>query len=141
MQIVERLDSRRGGIGLETLNLTALGLTLFNSTQPEVARVIDNPQHESALDTERQVAPPPPLYRVVLINDDYTPMEFVIRVLEHFFAMNRERATLVMLKVHNEGAGIAGVYPKDIAETKVRQVVEYAREHQHPLQCVMEENQ
>lgn len=103
--------------------------------------MIDNPQHESALDTERQVAPPPPLYRVVLINDDYTPMEFVIRVLEHFFAMNRERATLVMLKVHNEGAGIAGVYPKDIAETKVRQVVEYAREHQHPLQCVMEENQ
>jgi ATP-dependent Clp protease adaptor protein ClpS len=102
---------------------------------------IDNPRHESVLETERQVAPPPPLYRVILLNDDYTPMEFVIRVLEHFFAMNRERATLVMLKVHNEGAGIAGVYPKDIAETKVRQVVEFAREHQHPLQCVMEENQ
>jgi ATP-dependent Clp protease adaptor protein ClpS len=93
-------------------------------------------QEESVIDTQRQAAPPPALYRVLLLNDDYTPMEFVIRVLEAFFAMNRERATLVMLKVHN-----AGVYPKDIAETKVRQVVEFAREHQHPLQCVMEENQ
>jgi ATP-dependent Clp protease adaptor protein ClpS len=99
-------------------------------------------QHEeSVLESERKAVTPPSLYRVMLLNDDYTPMEFVIRVLEHFFAMNRERATLVMLKVHNEGIGLAGIYPRDIAETKVRQVIEFAREHQHPLQCVMEENQ
>jgi ATP-dependent Clp protease adaptor protein ClpS len=98
-------------------------------------------QEESVIEAGQATATPPPLYRVLLLNDDYTPMEFVIRVLETFFAMNRERATLVMLKVHNEGIGLAGVYPKDIAETKVRQVVDYAREHQHPLQCVMEENQ
>jgi ATP-dependent Clp protease adaptor protein ClpS len=67
-------------------------------------------------------------------------MDFVIQVLQRFFSMDREQATLVMLKVHNEGAGLAGVYPRDLAETKVHQVMEYAREHQHPLQCVMEEN-
>jgi ATP-dependent Clp protease adaptor protein ClpS len=66
-------------------------------------------------------------------------MEFVVGVLERFFGMDREKATAVMLKVHNEGAGLAGIYPRDIAETKVGQVVEFAREHQHPLQCVMEE--
>ncbi len=97
-------------------------------------------ENESAVSIEREVAPPPSLYRVLLLNDDYTPMEFVIRVLETFFSMNRERATLVMLKVHNEGVGLAGLYPKDIAETKVRQVIDHARENQHPLQCVMEEN-
>ena len=83
---------------------------------------------------------PPPLFKVLLLNDDFTPMEFVVGVLERFFAMNREKATAVMLKVHNEGVGLAGIYPRDIAETKVNQVVEFAREHQHPLQCVMEEN-
>lgn len=98
-------------------------------------------QEESVLDSQRQATPPPSLYRVLLLNDDYTPMEFVIHVLENFFAMNRERATQVMLKVHNDGIGLAGIYPKDIAETKVRQVIEFAREYQHPLQCVMEENQ
>ena len=97
-------------------------------------------QEESVIESQRSTVPPPALYRVLLLNDDYTPMEFVILVLEHFFAMTRERATTVMLKVHTEGAGLAGVYPRDIAETKVRQVVEFAREHQHPLQCVMEEN-
>lgn len=92
------------------------------------------------LEPQKAATAPPPLYKVLLLNDDFTPMEFVIRVLEHFFAMTRENATLVMLKVHNEGVGVAGVYPRDIAETKVTQVVEFAREHQHPLQCVMEEN-
>jgi ATP-dependent Clp protease adaptor protein ClpS len=67
-------------------------------------------------------------------------MDFVIQVLQRFFMMSREQATLVMLKVHNEGSGLAGIYPRDVAETKVYQVTEYAREHQHPLQCVMEEN-
>jgi ATP-dependent Clp protease adaptor protein ClpS len=83
---------------------------------------------------------PPPLYRVLLLNDDFTPMEFVIMVLQQYFAMDRERATRVMLKVHTEGKGVCGVFPKDIAATKVSQVMDFARQHQHPLQCVMEEN-
>ena len=81
----------------------------------------------------------PNLYRVLLLNDDYTPMEFVVVVLQTFFGMSREKATQVMLKVHREGLGVCGVYPRDIATTKVEQVVAYARKHQHPLQCVMEE--
>jgi len=97
-------------------------------------------QHDTLLVERQKIAPPPPLYRVVLLNDDFTPMDFVVLVLRRFFAMDTERATVVMLKIHNEGVGVAGIYPRDIAETKVAQVVEYAREHQHPLQCVMEEN-
>lgn len=96
--------------------------------------------HDSALEeatVTRQK--PPPLYKVLLLNDDFTPMDFVVQVLQRFFGKDREQATLIMLKVHNEGAGVCGIYPHDIAETKVNQVVTFAREHQHPLQCVMEE--
>ena len=81
----------------------------------------------------------PSMYKVLMLNDDYTPMEFVVIVLQRFFAMTREKATQVMLKVHREGLGICGIYPKDVATTKVEQVRGYARKHQHPLQCVMEE--
>lgn len=81
----------------------------------------------------------PPLYKVVLINDDYTPMEFVVHVLENFFNMNREKATRIMLHVHTRGKGICGIYTRDIAETKVYQVNEYSRACQHPLLCAMEE--
>lgn len=81
------------------------------------------------------------MFRVKLINDDFTPMDFVIAVLQRFFNLNREQATRVMLKVHTEGAATAGVYPRDVAETKVRQVAEFARSQQHPLQCVLEEDQ
>lgn len=80
----------------------------------------------------------PPLYRVVLINDDFTPMDFVVEVLERFFHMERLGATQVMLRVHTEGRGVCGIYPHEIAETKVEQVTQYARLHQHPLLCVME---
>lgn len=83
---------------------------------------------------------PPPLYKVLLLNDDFTPMDFVVQILQHFFSKSREQATQIMLKVHNEGAGVCGVYPHDVAETKVQQVTGFARENQHPLQCVMEEN-
>jgi len=83
---------------------------------------------------------PPPFYKVLLLNDDYTPMEFVIIVLQQFFGLDRERATQVMLKVHTEGKGVCGVFSKDIAATKVAQVTDFSRQHQHPLQCVMEEN-
>ncbi|MDH5572271.1 MAG: ATP-dependent Clp protease adapter ClpS [Gammaproteobacteria bacterium] len=81
---------------------------------------------------------PPPMYKVVLINDDYTPMEFVVHVLEAFFGMNREAATHIMLNVHTKGKGICGVYPRDIAETKVAQVNDYSRRNDHPLMCTME---
>lgn len=80
----------------------------------------------------------PSLYKVVLINDDYTPMEFVVHVLETFFSMNREKATQIMLNVHVQGKGLCGVYTKEIAETKVNLVNDYSREHQHPLMCSME---
>ncbi|HSD41801.1 MAG TPA: ATP-dependent Clp protease adapter ClpS [Burkholderiales bacterium] len=93
----------------------------------------------TVLETKKSKVKPPPLFKVVLLNDDYTPMEFVVVVLQTFFAMTREKATQVMLKVHREGMGVCGVYPRDIATTKVEQVVAYARKHQHPLQCVMEE--
>ena len=83
---------------------------------------------------------PPPLFKVLLLNDDYTPMEFVVYVLKRFFSIDQERATQIMLKVHTEGVGVCGVYPKDIAHTKVEQVVDFARQHQHPLQCTMEES-
>jgi ATP-dependent Clp protease adaptor protein ClpS len=80
----------------------------------------------------------PQLYKVILLNDDYTPMEFVVRVLERFFHKNREQATHIMLHVHQKGAGICGVFTREVAETKVRQVMLYAAENQHPLQCTME---
>ena len=83
---------------------------------------------------------PPSMYKILLLNDDFTPMEFVIKVLEIFFSMNQEQATRIMLKVHTEGVGVCGVYTSDIASTKVNQVIEFARKNQHPLQCVMEEN-
>ncbi len=81
----------------------------------------------------------PPMYKVILLNDDYTPMEFVVQVLELFFVMSREKATQIMLHVHTRGRGICGVYTHEIAETKVAQVNEFSRRHQHPLLCTMEE--
>jgi len=80
----------------------------------------------------------PSLYKVLLLNDDYTPMEFVVHILENFFLMSREKATQVMLAVHTTGSGVAGIYPQDIAETKSDQVNEYARENQHPLMSKIE---
>ena len=82
----------------------------------------------------------PSLYRGLLLNDDYTPMEFVIHVLERFFQKDHEAATRIMLHVHNHGVGECGVYTFEVAETKVTQVMDFARQHQHPLQCVMEKN-
>ncbi|TAL50370.1 MAG: ATP-dependent Clp protease adapter ClpS [Methylovulum sp.] len=80
----------------------------------------------------------PPLYKVILLNDDFTPMDFVIEVLMDFFAMPEELATQVMLQIHTQGVGVCGTYTKDVAETKVIIVNEYSREHQHPLLCSME---
>ncbi len=80
----------------------------------------------------------PPLYKVLLLNDDYTPMEFVVIVLKRFFRMDMEEATRVMLHVHQKGVGICGIFPYEVAETKVNQVMEFARQNQHPLQCTLE---
>ena len=82
----------------------------------------------------------PSMYKVLLLNDDYTPMEFVVHVLERFFGKDQEDATRIMLHVHNHGVGICGVYTYEIAETKVTQVIDFARQHQHPLQCTMEKD-
>jgi ATP-dependent Clp protease adaptor protein ClpS len=80
----------------------------------------------------------PPLYKVILLNDDYTPMDFVTHILQRFFAMEQAAAVRVMLQVHVEGRGVCGTYTREIAETKVAQVNNYAREHEHPLLCTME---
>ena len=97
--------------------------------------------HEDVvLETKKSKLEPPPMFKVILLNDDFIPMDFVIVVLQTFFSMNREQATQIMLKVHMDGAGVCGVYPNDVASTKVEQVVAFARQHQHPLRCVMEEN-
>lgn len=93
-----------------------------------------------AVEEARPKVKQPPLYRVVLINDDYTPMEFVVDILETVFGMERTRATQVMLEVHTKGKGICGVFNFEIAETKVAQVMGIAKQHQHPLLCTMEES-
>ena len=97
------------------------------------------PDSSPVIELEEAQVKPPPMFQVMLLNDDYTPMEFVVGVLQTFFGKSREAATQVMLKVHREGRGVCGVYPQDVAATKVDLVCNHSREHQHPLQCVMEE--
>jgi len=80
----------------------------------------------------------PSMYKVIMLNDDYTPMEFVVHVLERFFSKSREEATKIMLHVHQRGVGICGTFTYEVAETKVTQVMDFARQHQHPLQCTVE---
>jgi ATP-dependent Clp protease adaptor protein ClpS len=99
---------------------------------------VDDGQGTSVMTRTKPKTKKPSLYRVLLLNDDYTPMEFVIHVLERFFQKDRESATRVMLHVHQHGVGECGVFTYEVAETKVTQVMDFAREHQHPLQCVME---
>lgn len=104
----------------------------------------NDPQHERedgrglAVEVAKPEVVRPPLYQVVLLNDDFTPMDFVVEVLQVFFAMNREKATQVMLHVHTRGKGVCGVYTREVAESKVTQVNEFSRTHQHPLLCSME---
>lgn len=91
-----------------------------------------------AVEESRPKLKRPPKYRVILINDDYTPMEFVVHILEQFFGMSREKAVRVMLTVHTQGKGVCGVFSREIAETKVALVNDYSRENNHPLLCTME---
>ena len=92
----------------------------------------------SVLVKKRSKLKKPPLYKVLLLNDDFTPMEFVVHVLEKFFAIGHDKAVQIMLTVHKQGIAVVGVYSHDIAETKVTQVMDYSRKNQHPLQCTME---
>ncbi len=109
----------------------------MSEKRPEIER---NDGYDLAVEEARPKIKQPPLYRVVLINDDYTPMEFVVDILESVFGMERTRATQVMLEVHTKGKGVCGVYNFEIAETKVAQVMGIAQQHQHPLLCTMEES-
>jgi len=95
--------------------------------------------HGLVVEEARAKTKKPPLYRVVLLNDDYTPMEFVVEVLELIFGMDRPQATRIMLEVHTRGKGVCGVFTYEIAETKVAQVAAFAEQHQHPLLCTLEE--
>jgi len=102
-----------------------------------------DPYHHDDNDLAVQEAKPklkrPPLYKVMLMNDDFTPMDFVVEILTDYFNMNEDKATQVMLQVHTQGVGVCGTFTKDVAETKVHIVNEYARENHHPLMCTMEE--
>ena len=93
---------------------------------------------DALLEAVRAEVGPPGRFQVVLLNDDFTPMDFVVFVLQEFFAMNQEKATQVMLHVHTRGKGVCGVYTREVAETKVSQVNDFSRTHQHPLMCTME---
>lgn len=105
-----------------------------------MSKKTDQEFHEDlAVEEARPQLKRPPLYKVVLLNDDYTPMDFVIHILEGFFGMGREQATQVMLEVHTRGVGVCGVFTRDVAETKVAQVNDSSRENKHPLKCSMEE--
>lgn len=93
---------------------------------------------EKLIELQKQKTQPPPMYKVMLNNDDYTPMDFVIEVLTRFFSMDLEKANQLMLTVHYHGKAVCGIYTAEIAETKVMQVNQYSRKHQHPLMCTME---
>jgi ATP-dependent Clp protease adaptor protein ClpS len=114
-----------------------------SATQPPagpIDPVTNEPGGPTAvLEKREERLKPPPMFAVYILNDDYTPMEFVVLVLQKFFGMGREKATQVMLKVHREGRGVCGIFPKDVASTKVEQVAQFSKQQQHPLQCVMEE--
>jgi ATP-dependent Clp protease adaptor protein ClpS len=99
---------------------------------------IKDPTGDIAIEPSKVKPKLPDMYKVLLKNDDYTPMEFVVEIIQRFFNKTREQATHIMLQVHTTGMGVCGVYPKDIAETKMNQVLKRAQESQHPLQCVIE---
>jgi ATP-dependent Clp protease adaptor protein ClpS len=103
------------------------------------AAMAKHEQEGNVLEVQKTRIKPPPLYKVILLNDDYTPMDFVVVVLQTVFAMSREKATQVMLQIHREGMGVCGTYTREVAAAKVDQVLGIARRHQHPLQCTMEE--
>jgi ATP-dependent Clp protease adaptor protein ClpS len=129
------LDGRLIGVGETAMTARDdLDIRMAGKNRPR-----DGDEGKTGLITKtRPKTKKPNLYKVLLLNDDYTPMEFVVHVLERFFNKGREEATRIMLHVHQKGVGICGVYTYEIAETKVSQVMDFSRQHQHPLQCTME---
>ena len=122
--------------GVQRAAAAVNGASAYNR---RMARKNENERdHGLLVETSRPEVAPPPLYQVLLLNDDYTPMDFVVTVLQQFFAMNREKATQVMLHVHTRGRGVCGDYTREVAESKVAQVNEFSRMNQHPLLCTME---
>ena len=117
--------------------LLYLNLRLSKNGDPELP-FLDDGDSDVALQEQKPKLKRPPMYKVVMLNDDYTPMPFVVDVLQMFFAMSLEKATRVMLQVHHEGKAVCGVFTRDIAETKAAQVNQYSRENQHPLLCEIE---
>ena len=109
-----------------------LGPTFMSDKRP------DNEDETSVITKTRAKTQRPPLYKVLLLNDDYTPMEFVVHVLERFFGLTHAQAFEIMLTVHKKGLAVVGVFSFEVAETKVAQVMDFARRHQHPLQCTRE---
>jgi ATP-dependent Clp protease adaptor protein ClpS len=105
-----------------------------------MAKMATKYENSTVLELERSKTKPPKLFKVMLLNDDFTTMEFVVEVLRVFFSKSTEQATQIMLKVHNEGSAVCGVYTKDVAESKVAQVSAFSTQHGHPLKCHMEEN-
>ncbi len=118
------------------LEFFVIRLKIGLSTEQQMANT--NPIGDLAIKPSAVKPKLPEMFKVLLLNDDYTPMEFVVETLQRFFNKTREQSTQIMLKVHTEGAGVCGVYPQDIAETKMNQVIIHAKEAQHPLQCVIE---
>ena len=128
---------QRQGVGAGRSNI--VGSTEVVATMAGNKRVSDDNDLKTGVVTKtRPKTKRPSLYKVLLLNDDYTPMDFVVYVLERFFNKPREEATRIMLHVHQKGVGICGVYTYEVAETKVAQVTSFARQHEHPLQCTME---
>jgi ATP-dependent Clp protease adaptor protein ClpS len=113
---------------------------IMNSDDSPDGGSADGDQNTGVATRTRAKTKRPSLYRVMLLNDDYTPMEFVVFVLERFFNKNREEATRIMLHVHQKGVGLCGVFTYEVAETKVAQVLDMAQRNEHPLQCVMEKD-
>lgn len=109
---------------------------VFNHGGPEEEGA---PSGDVAVQETRPQLAPPPMYKVVILNDDYTPMDFVVEVLEYFFSMDREKATRIMLTIHTEGQATCGIFTRDVAETKAAQVVDYAQQNQHPLLCQVQQ--
>ena len=114
-------------------------ITRFNCLSMATKKPKSTDHGDTALKETPAQTKPPAMWQVVMYNDDYTPMEFVVDVLERIFGHGYERATQIMLRVHTEGRGVCGIFPRDVASMKVEQVVDYARQHQHPLRCGMEE--
>ena len=134
--------SRRDRVHARTLAVATVAVVRppwpgrYNCAMPHVPR--HEHEHGTLVAPGKPEVAPPPMYQVMLLNDDYTPMDFVVAVLQQFFALDMERATQVMLHVHTRGRGVCGVFTREVAESKVAQVNEFSRMNQHPLLCTME---